>query len=500
MSRAVRTLSPLAAAAAGGALYFLGYLGWGWWPLLLVFLVPLWVALGDARGARQAAALGAVFGAVAYAGGFPWLWALVGPFLEGNVLLGAGLWLAYGAWFAAAFALYAVVVRRGRARGWPPAIAGVAPLVALEWLWPQLFPVNAGSGLLAVPPFAQAADLGGPLLLTALVASVNLAAFAGWEWLRGRRPRPLATWGVVGVLVVAAGAYGWWRDATLARRSADAPAVMVGLVQANLGLLEKRTLARITHRRHLDETRALLADGPLDLVVWPETAYVRGLGRPLPISGSLVREELRVPILFGGSTVREVDGRRLRQNSALLVGADGMIRDAYDKNLLIPLAEYVPLAGLMPASWFPHVQEFGPATETPPLRLGAWRIATPICYEAVRADLVRRMVRDADPHLLVTLANDAWFGDSAEPRLHLALARLRAIEHGRWLVRATNGGISALVGPTGRIVAQTPLLARATLRGVVHPLGGTTLYARLGDWPGWVALALTLAALAVRRA
>lgn len=487
----------LGAAAAGGALYFLGYLGWGLWPCLGVFLVPLWWAVARAGSAALAAGAGAVFGAVAYAGGFAWLWALVDVFLGGARVLGAALWLAYGAWFALGFALYALVVRRLRARGWPLGLAGVAPLVLLEWTWPQLFPVNAGSGLLAVPPFAQAADLGGPLLLTALVGAVNVAAAAAVPWTRG--PRPLAGLATAGALVAAAGAYGAWRAHDLAARSAAAPALTVGVVQANLGLLEKRTLARITHARHLAETRTLLADGPLDLVVWPETAYVRGLRRPLPISGALVREELRVPILFGGSTVREADGRRLRQNSALLVGADGMIRDAYDKNLLIPLAEYVPLGGWLPAGWFPHVQEFGPADETPPLHLGAWRIATPICYEAVRADLVRRMVRAADPHLLVTLANDAWFGDSAEPRLHLALARLRAIEHGRWLVRATNSGISALVDPSGRLVARTPLLARATLRGTVHPLGGATLYARLGDWPGGAALAAVLLGLVARR-
>lgn len=486
----------VAAAAIGGALYFLGYLGWGVWPCLFVFLVPLWWALDRAATAGGAAGLGLVFGAVAYAGGFPWLWALVGVFLEGNRLLGAALWLAYGTWFAAGFALYAVVYRRVRANGWPLAVAGVAPLVLLEWLWPQLFPVNAGSGLLALLPLAQAADLGGPLLLTALVGAVNAGVFLLW---RGEGGRPYAAGlGVVALLVVAAG-YGVWRTAQLARRSAAAPAITVGVVQANLGLLEKRTLSQITHRRHLEETRALLADGPVDLVVWPETAYVRGLRRPLPISGSLVREELRVPILFGGSTVEDEDGQRRTRNSALLVGADGMIRDAYDKNLLIPLAEYVPLAAWMPASWFPHIQHFRAAAATPALHLGAVRIATPICYEAVRADLVRRMVRDADPHLLVTLANDAWFGRSAEPHLHLALARLRAIEHGRWVVRATNSGISALVDPAGRVVAETPLLERAVLRGTVHPLSGDTPYGRLGDWPGWVALVLVAGGLATPR-
>jgi apolipoprotein N-acyltransferase len=211
--------------------------------------------------------------------------------------------------------------------------------------------------------------------------------------------------------------------------------------------------------------------------------------------------ELGVPLLFGGTSVDERDGRRVKSNSAFLVAADGTIHDAYDKNLLIPLAEYAPLAAVVPAlgDWLPHVQDFAPSYETPPLHLGPHRLAVPICYEAIRPDFVRRMVRASDPHLLVTLANDAWFGDSQEPHMHLALARLRAIEHRRWLVRATNSGISALVDPTGVVVAQTGVLTRENVRGTVRLRDGATLYARLGDWPGWVALAAVAAGLAARR-
>jgi apolipoprotein N-acyltransferase len=111
---------------------------------------------------------------------------------------------------------------------------------------------------------------------------------------------------------------------------------------------------------------------------------------------------------------------------------------------------------------------------------------------------VRRMVRSAEPHLLVMLANDAWFGDSHEPWIHLAVARMRAIEHGRFVVRATNSGISAFIDPAGRLLARTGLLAQENLRGEVRPLAGETLYARLGDWPGWLAGAALLALLARR--
>jgi len=491
------------AAAAGGALYFLGYLGWGVWPCLLVFLAPLWWALERTGGAPVAATLvaGLVFGLVAYAGGFAWLWWLVDAFLEHDRLVGAVLWLAYGLWFAAGFVAYAAVFRAIRARGWPIALAGVPTLVVLEWLQPTLFPVNAGSALVDVTPVVQAAALGGPLLLTALLGIANLAAYRSWTWWREGASTPLGAWAAAALAALATLAYGAVHLDAIARASRDAPALRVGIVQPNLGLVEKRTQGVLAHRAHLEQTRELLAGGDVDLVVWPETAYVRGLRGPLPVSGRPIAEDLAVPLLFGGSGVREENGRRLATNTAFLVGADGTIRDAYEKNLLIPLAEYAPLGGVVPglARWFPHASEFGAASDMPPLRLGPWRIATPICYEVVRPEFVRRMMRAARPHLLVTLANDAWFGHSQEPWIHLALARLRAVEHGRWLVRATNSGISAIIDPAGRVRERSALFTRESLRGVVHPLDAETPYTRWGDWVGWGAALLVATGLAARR-
>ena len=493
------------AAALGGALYFFGYVGFGVWPCLLVFLVPLWMALERSRAhTGRAFLLGGTFGLVAYAGGFGWLWHLVGPFLAGDVLVGAALWSGYGVAFALGFAVYGALYALLRRRGRSVALAGIAPLLLVERLQLQIFPLYAGSGLVALPAaplWIQTADLGGPLALSALVAGVNVVVFETWRWRRAERTRPTTVWLAAALVAAVVLAYGAVRIHEVDAASAAAPALRVGLVQANLSPLEKRTLSVVTHERHLAQTRELLAEGDLDLVVWPETAYVRGLRLPLPIAGRPIVGDLTVPLLFGASSVREENGRRSKGNAALLIGTDGMIRDAYQKNLLIPLAEYLPLASIVPGvrRFLPEVDDFDAAADTPALHLGPWRIATPICYEAVRPDFVRRMVVAAEPHLLVTLANDAWFGDSQEPWLHLELARLRAVEQRRWLVRATNSGISAIVDPAGRIVARTGVLTRENLRGVVHPLDGTTLYARAGDWPAWLAVIVMGTAIARRR-
>jgi apolipoprotein N-acyltransferase len=490
---------PVVLAAVGGALCCLGFVGFGLWPLALVALALLWLALEETRQRplRSAALVGLTFGWVGYAGGYHWMWHVIDVFLNGNVLLGSALWLGDSLWFALRFALYAVLYCMVRRRGWPVAVAAVPPLLLIEWLYPLLFPVFLGQSLVEQTTLIQISDLGGPLLLTGLLAVVNLAVFETWRWWRAQRTLPGRTWVLAALAVASSWGYGTLRIREIDQESAAAPALRVGLVQGNLGVLEKGNVAAADHRRYLEQTRELLAAGDVDLVVWPETVYTRGLRGPLPISGQLIREDLSVPLLFGAALVRTDSGRRLAYNAAMLVGADGTIRDAYDKNLLIPFTEYIPFAGFF-APFTERVAKpshFAAATDTPPLLLGGWRISTPICYEVVRPAFVRRMVRAARPHLLVTLANDSWFGDSQEPWMHLALAKFRAVEHRRYLVRATNSGVSAVVDAVGREVVRSGVLTRENLRAPVRMLDGTSVYTRWGDWLGWVALAVVLVTL-----
>jgi apolipoprotein N-acyltransferase len=118
---------PFALAASGGALHFLGFVGFGIWPLALICFAPLWQALEGTRGRlRTAALVGFTFGWVAYAGGYHWMWRIVDVFLGGNVLLGAALWLADSSWFALRYALYAVLYCLVRRRGWSVALCGMS--------------------------------------------------------------------------------------------------------------------------------------------------------------------------------------------------------------------------------------------------------------------------------------------------------------------------------------------------------------------------------------
>ena len=126
MSRAgTPRAAALALAAAGGVLHFLGFVGFGLWPLALLCLVPLWLALERVRTLRAAALVGFVFGWVSYAGGFLWMWRVVDVFLAGDVRLGAALWTLDASWFGLRYALYAVLYALARRRGWAIALAGV---------------------------------------------------------------------------------------------------------------------------------------------------------------------------------------------------------------------------------------------------------------------------------------------------------------------------------------------------------------------------------------
>jgi apolipoprotein N-acyltransferase len=268
-----------------------------------------------------------------------------------------------------------------------------------------------------------------------------------------------------------------------------------------MGIFEKRTEAVEGHRRHLEQSHQLEDVEDLDLIVWPESAYIGGLPRELPVRADRVRRDLKTPILFGGISSEYVEGERKIYNTVFLIDEEGLIQSTYDKTYLLMFGEYLPFGDVIPILYelSPNSGRFTPGSHVRPLTLGPWRISTPVCYEDVLAGFTRKMVREADPHVLINLTNDAWFGDTQEPWIHHVLSQFRAIEHRRYMVRATNSGISAVIDPLGRIVAQTGVLTRENLRYDVKMLEGKTLYGRLGDWPGWLGLGAILWMLIRRR-
>src|SRR5690606_19006255 len=180
-------------------------------------------------------------------------------------------------------------------------------------------------------------------------------------------------------------------------------------------------------------------------------------------------------------------------NAVVVRGPDGAPAGRYDKRQLVPFGEYVPPA----FGWFVRMMniplgEFARGTaHQPPVRIGGQAFAFDICYEDLFPGLLREQVRDSAT-VLVNISNIAWFGDSHALRQHLNISRLRAIELGRPMLRATNTGVTASIDPSGRVLASLAPLTRGALDVEVRGTTGLTLFARCGHWPAVVLAAALL--------
>ena len=485
----------LALAVVSGALYGLGFCGWDQYVLAWFCLAPVMLVMAQpGRTPGAAAVLGWLTGAVAHLVVYAWLVGMLRSFaflpwplaVVVYVLICLGQSSLFAAWGWGTVWL----CRRGVGFVW----AAPAALVVVEWLYPALFPSYLANSQYRQLWLLQTLDLWGPLgisYLLALTAAV-LATLAGWLGAGQRCPdwRPI----LVCLLLWGGSAfYGQMRMLDWADTLAHAPnPLRVGLVQANMGIYQKRQAPEEGLRRHRDQSLELEAQ-QVDLIVWPESAYLYALDDSMRDLRRFVSGPLKTPLLFGGLRLEPAAGGAHQYNSAFLLDAAGQLQGTYDKNVLLAFGEYLPMSRWLPflRNLSPMSGQLTPGSHTKALTLAGIRYGTLICYEDILPGLVRRLMRSV-PHLLVNLSNDSWYGRTHEPRIHLALASFRAIEQRRYLVRATNTGISAVIDPLGRVVAETPIFARANLVASVVPLTGTTLYQRLGDWVGLLALSLGL--------
>jgi apolipoprotein N-acyltransferase len=478
----VSALLALLAALLG----WLGFAGVGWWPLALVGFVPLFAALERAgrSGGARVFLVAWLFGTALWGACCHWLLHTLRTFsglpLAVCFVLAVLVFVAHGGLYAS----FGWLVWRAQRRGASTALAAGAAIAACEWLYPTLFPGYYGASLHPLPLVLQSAELGGPLALSALCLAVNGALYE----LR-MRPRAAA---LTAAVLVAVLAYGVLRTRGVEAQLAGAPRLRVGIVQPHMGALAKWTDLRENARRLFEGTRALELSARPDLIVWPEAAWAVGVPAGLEELSETMQSEVHTPLLFG-SVVRTADEATL--NRVLLADAQGEILGTYDKVERMPFGEYLPLADWLPRSLralWPGRASVEPGRDVAPLELGALRISALVCLEDLVPGFVRRVMREGSPHLLVNLTNDAWFGESDEVWIHLALAKLRAVEQRRTLVRATNSGVSAVIDPLGRVVAQAPAFSRETLVAEAVLLDGATPYQALGDWPGWLGAAAIL--------
>ncbi len=195
--------------------------------------------------------------------------------------------------------------------------------------------------------------------------------------------------------------------------------------------------------------------------------------------------------LFG--TVGETK-ERAPLNSAVMLRPDGELIDRYDKINLVPFGEYVPRFFGFVNRITQEAGDFVPGSRIIVFPMDGQRVGAFICYESVFPSEVREFARRG-ANLLVNLSNDGYFGQSAAREQHLVIARMRAAENRRWLLRATNDGISAAIDPAGRVVQRLPMYREAVARAGFRYTSGTTVYTDHGDWFAWGCLLAAAAAL-----
>jgi apolipoprotein N-acyltransferase len=411
------------------------------------------------------------------------------------------LLLLLSLWQGGRMALASWLFARARSKGWRSPLVFVACLAASEAVFPLLFPWYLGCALAPSPWMLQSADLGGPILLTSLVGIVNvaLAEFAVAVVTRRRRARTALV--VAAVALAANLAYGVVRIRQLDARVAAAPELRIGMVQGNIPMeIQGRAAYEEAFQAQVRASRTLVENGA-QLVVWSESAFLfmvpeADAARHL---GEAFTRSLGAASIVGAVVDRQHPPPPRLFNSALLMGRDGQLRGRYDKHHLLAFGEYLPLGEWFPVlyQWSPNSGHFTAGEGFEPLELDGHRLAILICYEDILPGFVNAAVRQTGAELLVDITNDAWFGETSEPALHLALSQLRAVEQRRYLARAANTGVSAIIDPAGRVVARTATFQRASLLGTVRWLQGSTGYGTWGDLP-WYLVAAFSAFMALR--
>jgi apolipoprotein N-acyltransferase len=186
-------------------------------------------------------------------------------------------------------------------------------------------------------------------------------------------------------------------------------------------------------------------------------------------------------------------------NSASVIAPNGAWTERYDKIHLVPFGEYVPFERLFSfaSGLTRQIGTFARGKSREPLQVGDAKVGTFICYESVFPGEVRQFARNG-AQLFVNVSNDGWYGEGGAPWQHLNMARMRAVENARWLLRDTNNGITAVIDPLGRVVAEAPRNQRMQLQAAYSLVDTTTFYTRHGDWFPLLCAIITLLGLLLR--
>lgn len=466
----------------------------GLWPLAALAPAALFLLWRDC-GRGRAAWRGWLFGVGYWGAGVYWVYHSLHFFGAAIAPLAAFLTLGFALGLALTLALLGALVGSVPVARRSPAwflLTLPGAWVLLEWFrswfltgfpWLLLGTSQVDTWLGGYAPVVGVYGTGLAVALTAGLVAVALRY--GWP---ARVPAVL----VIAVIWTAGWALGgvhWTRPSGLPFDAA--------LIQGSVDQDRKFASLERSLERYMAMTRAVAPRA--ELVLWPETAvpsyYIRAAERLNPFAAEMIERNTRV--VTGVFTHEPESGRYY--NAVRELGPD---RADYRKRHLVPFGEYMPLRPLIGFIGryieIPMSDITAGAPRQPVLEVGRLRLGASVCYEAAYPEVIRSMAAGAG--VLVNVSNDAWFGDSTAPFQHLEIARMRALETGRPMLRATNNGISAIIGPRGEVVARGPQFEPAMVNARVEPHGGRTPFVAWGSAPALVvALLLVVAPPAWRR-
>lgn len=493
------TLKSMAAAFVGGALMVPAMPPWGVWPMIALGLLVLMPQLLQG-GRRRAFAVGWAFGFGYFLFGLSWIanallvegnefvWAW--PFAVAGLPAGLALFTGFAAYMSAL-----VTGKRSIGR----LMAFILFFAVSEWMRGTLFtgfPWNLfAHGWSRVPEMEQAVALIGSHGLSALTLFwCALPAILIWA-----RPGKYGALCLSMLGVLSALGFYIYGHVRLAGASTAGTGVMIRIVQPNIPQSEKWDPARVwVNFDKLLEATLPPPDKPHDgptLIVWPETAVTDFM-----IQQQAARDAIRIVLnQYNGAVVLAAgqlradkrEGGEAYYNSIVFYDRMMNITGVYDKSHLVPFGEYMPLDRYLPVAPLVGFSGFekgrGADVSTLPLIMpgdAPLNVAPLICYEVIfPGAVINRALKR--PDLMVNVTNDAWYGDSAGPRQHLSIARLRAIEEGLPLVRAANTGISALIDPYGKLVWQTYINTEASGYEMLPNGLEVTFFSKNGLWAFW---------------
>ncbi|QMU60312.1 MAG: apolipoprotein N-acyltransferase [Gammaproteobacteria bacterium] len=447
----------------------------GW--LTFVCPVVLYVAIAR-QSAGIAATFGFIFGLFFFGFGVPWTFNSIHEFGHAPLVLSAflaGLMVIVLALFPAGAAGLTVYLNSKKHFSFSTVVTFACLWVGFEWIrswiftgfpWLLIGHVHHSGPLQGIlPVFGTYGASWLSVLFGCLVAVILFAKF---------KQKILSA---LSIIVIAISLY---FVNQIAWTHADDEKLDVVLVQGNISQEMKWDQSKHTYimekylqmsKKHFDA----------DIIIWPETA--------IPTYYSMVKDSFiqkvgktadqnNIDYLIGVFTFDPANGHVY--NSVMTLGSE---LSFYRKQRLVPFGEYLPFRGVL--TFLERyidipMADISSGEGRPLVRLKGYPVGSSICYEAVYGNQVIEAMPEAK--FLVNVSNDAWFGDSLAPHQHLEITRSRAVETGRYLLRATNTGISAVINPNGIIVNKSVQFQDDVIRATISPYSGVTPYARWGNW------------------